>query len=98
MVTQHKQLEAASVPQTTRDNSREPEPKHEQPDIAGAPMEGLFEATQLNTLRARLRGDPNKKSSRRKLEADLVSQGLISIEEAEEMLLLLALSPLSVCW
>lgn len=49
-------------------------------------MEGLFEATQLNTLRARLRGDPNKKSSRRKLESDLISQGIITLEEAEEML------------
>jgi hypothetical protein len=74
------------VAQTTRDNSREPENKVEHHDIAGAPMEGLFEATQLNTLRARLRGDPNKKSSRRKLEADLISQGIISLDEAEEML------------
>ncbi|ETN46077.1 uncharacterized protein HMPREF1541_00261 [Cyphellophora europaea CBS 101466] len=74
-----------SLAPTTREPSREPEPKAEH-DIAGAPMEGLFEATQLNTLRARLRGDPNKRSSRRKVESDLISQGIISIEEAEEML------------
>lgn len=78
--------EAVSVPQTTRENSREAEPKTEHHDIAGAPMEGLFEATQLSTLRARLRGDPNKKSSRRRVEADLLSQGVITLEEAEEML------------
>jgi hypothetical protein len=74
-----------SVAQTTRENSREPPPQVEQ-DIAGAPMEGLYEATQLNTLRARLKhGDPTTKSSRRKLESDLVAQGHISLEEAEEM-------------
>lgn len=82
---QHKIPE--SVAQTTRDNSREPEPKAEQ-DIAGAPMEGLFEATQLNTLRARLKGDSNKRSSRRRVESDLISQGVITLEEAEEMLAL----------
>jgi hypothetical protein len=72
---------------TTREPSREPEPKAEH-DIASAPMEGLFEATQLNTLRARLKGDPNKRSSRRKVEADLISQGILTLEEAEEMLAL----------
>lgn len=77
-----------SVAQTTRENSRDPEPKPEQHDLAGAPMEGLFEATQLNTLRARLRGDPNKRSSRRRVESDLISQGIITLEEAEEMLAL----------
>ena len=74
-----------SVTQTTRENSRDPAPVAEQHDIAGAPMEGLFEATQLNTLRARLKPDPTAKSSRRKMESDLLSQGLITIEEAEEM-------------
>jgi hypothetical protein len=74
-----------SIAPTTREHSREPEPKAEH-NIAGAPMEGLFEATQLNTLRARLRGDPNKRSSRRKVEADLISQGILSVEEAQEML------------
>lgn len=74
-----------SIAPTTREHSREPEPKVEH-NIAGAPMEGLFEATQLSTLRARLRGDPNKRSSRRKVESDLISQGILSIEEAQEML------------
>ena len=77
-----------SIAQTTRENSREP-PQPIEHDIAGAPMEGLYEATQLNTLRARLKhGDPNKRSSKRKMESDLVSQGLISVEEAEELLTL----------
>ena len=74
-----------SVAQTTRENSREPPPQVEQ-DIAGAPMEGLFEATQLNTLRARLKNsDPTTKNAKRRIESDLVSQGLITEEEAEDM-------------
>ena len=77
-----------SVAQTTRENSREPPPQVEQ-GIAGAPMEGLFEATQLNTLRARLKhGDPTAKNAKRRIESDLVSQGLISLEEAEQLFLL----------
>lgn len=81
-----------SIAPTTRDHSREPEPKAEH-DIAGAPMEGLFEATQLNTLRARLRGDPNKRSSRRKVDSDLISQGILTLEEADEMLNLYVIHP-----
>ena len=74
-----------SVAQTTRENSREP-PLQLEVDIAGAPMEGLFEATQLNTLRARLKhGGPTAKNARRRMESDLVSLGLITLEEAEEM-------------
>src|ERR1700754_1486837 len=82
-----------SVAQTTRENSRDPQPVPEQHDIAGAPMEGLYEATQLNTLRARLKGDPTARSSRRRMESDLISQGLITLEEAEEMLQLYVRSP-----
>ena len=74
-----------SVAQTTRENSRDPPPQVEQ-DIAGAPMEGLYEATQLNTLRARLKhGGPTAKNARRRMESDLVSQVLITLEEAEDM-------------
>ena len=83
--TRHQGHIPESVAQTTRENSREPPPVPEQHDIAGAPMEGLYEATQLNTLRARLKGDPTTRSSRRKMESDLISQGLITLEEAEEM-------------
>lgn len=74
-----------SVAQTTRENSREAPPIPEQHDIAGAPMEGLYEATQLNTLRARLKGDPTARSSRRKMESDLISQSLINQEDADEL-------------
>ncbi|RMZ90896.1 hypothetical protein DV736_g1861, partial [Chaetothyriales sp. CBS 134916] len=74
-----------SVAQTTRENSREPAQQVDQ-DLAGAPMEGLYEATQLNILRARLKhGDPTTKNGRRRIESDLISQGLITLEEAEDM-------------
>ena len=74
-----------SVAQTTRENSREPPPIPEQHDIAGAPMEGLFEATQLSTLRARLKGESTARSSRRRMESDLLSQGVITPEDADEL-------------
>ena len=76
-----------SIAQTTRENSREPHQVPVEHDIAGAPMEGLFEATQLSTLRARLKhGDPARRSSKKRMETDLISQGVITLEEAEEML------------
>lgn len=71
--------------QTTRENSREPnaEDAHE---MAPAPMGSLFEVTQLNTLRSRLKyGDPARRNSRKNMEHDLISMGVITAEEAEDM-------------
>jgi len=71
--------------QTTRENSREP-PEDEK-NIAPAPMGSLYEATQLNSLRSRLRrGNPRKRNAKRRMEADMISQNLLSIEDAEELL------------
>lgn len=82
-----------SIAQNTRENSREPIPETEH-DIGTAPMGSLFEVTQLNTLRSRLKhGDPGRRSSKRKLEADLIAQGIITVEEAEEMFTLFVLFP-----
>ncbi|KIW95565.1 uncharacterized protein Z519_04150 [Cladophialophora bantiana CBS 173.52] len=77
---------AESNAQTTRENSREPnqEDAHE---VAPAPMGSLYEVTQLNTLRSRLKyGDPARRNSKKNMENDLISMGAISVEEAEEML------------
>ncbi|KIX02426.1 uncharacterized protein Z518_08367 [Rhinocladiella mackenziei CBS 650.93] len=70
--------------QTTRENSREPqEDAHE---VATAPMGSLYEVTQLNTLRSRLKyGDPARRHSRKHMENDMISLGVITIEEAEDM-------------
>lgn len=77
-----------SVSQTTRENSREPLPEGEH-EMAPAPMGSLYEVTQLNSLRSRLKhGDPARRNSKTLMEADLISQGVITLEEAEEMLTL----------
>ncbi|KAK4944127.1 hypothetical protein LTR10_016460 [Elasticomyces elasticus] len=77
---------------TTRENSREttpnPESKSAQYDIAGAPMEGLYEATHLSALRSRTGGPPTERRLRKNIESDLIAQGVISIDEAERMLTL----------
>ncbi|OAL32569.1 hypothetical protein AYO20_07879 [Fonsecaea nubica] len=78
-------IPADSNAQTTRENSREPnqEDAHE---VAPAPMGSLYEVTQLNTLRSRLKyGDPARRNSKKNMENDLISMGVISVEEAEEM-------------
>lgn len=70
---------------TTRENSREP--PEEEKDIAPAPMGSLYEVTQLNSLRSRLRQNhPRRRNNKRRMETDLVSENLISEDEAEEML------------
>ncbi|KIY01032.1 uncharacterized protein Z520_03698 [Fonsecaea multimorphosa CBS 102226] len=78
-------IPAESNAQTTRENSREPNQEDAQ-EVAPAPMGSLYEVTQLNTLRSRLKyGDPARRNSKKNMENDLVSMGVISVEEAEEM-------------
>ncbi|KAI1621017.1 hypothetical protein EDD37DRAFT_142069 [Exophiala viscosa] len=83
---------ALNTTKTTRENSRETSPNLEsrsaQYDIAGAPMEGLYEATHLSALRSRTGGPPTERRLRKNIESDLIAQGIISIEEAERMLTL----------
>lgn len=82
---QPQKLQPASEFQTTRENSREP-PEDEK-NIAPAPMGSLFEATQLNSLRTRLRrANPRKRNAKRRMEADMVAQSLLSKADAEELL------------
>jgi hypothetical protein len=77
---------AQSNAQTTRENSREPKDQDDAHEVAPAPMGSLYEVTQLNTLRSRLKyGDPARRNSKKNMENDLVSLGIISAEEAEEM-------------
>lgn len=85
---------AKSTRDNSRENSREPESKPGQYDIAGAPMEGLYEATHLSALRSRsAAGRPTHRRSRKNIESDLISQGVITVEEAERMLTLWVTSP-----
>jgi hypothetical protein len=74
--------------QTTRENSRDPNPEGQgEHEMAPAPMGSLYEVTQLNTLRSRLKyGDPARRNSKKNMEADLVALGILTVAEAEEML------------
>jgi len=79
------QKQPASEFQTTRESSREP--AEDVKDMAPAPMGSLYEATQLDNLRTRLRRvNPRKRNAKRRMEADLVSQNLLSVADAEELL------------
>ena len=81
------QPQPASEFQTTRENSREP--AEDEKDMAPAPMGSLYEATQLNSLRTRLRRvNPRKRNAKRRMEADMISQNLLSIADGEELLAL----------
>jgi hypothetical protein len=80
--------EPTSQSQTTRENSREPGTAGDDLEMAPAPMGSLYEVTQLNTLRSRLKyGDPARRNSKKNLnmEQDLVSLGLITLAEAEDL-------------
>ncbi len=83
--------EPTSQSQTTRENSREPGTvgdENPSSEMAPAPMGSLYEVTQLNTLRSRLKyGDPARRNSKKNLnmEQDLVSLGLITLAEAEDL-------------
>lgn len=82
----------ASEFQTTRENSREP--AEEEKEMAPAPMGSLYEATQLTSLRTRLRRvHPRKRHAKRRMDADMVSQNLLSVTDAEELLNLYVVVP-----
>jgi len=82
---QARKLQPASEFQTTRENSRDP--ADDEKNIAPAPMGSLYEATQLNSLRTRLRRvNPRKRNAKRRMEEDMVSQNLLSIADADELL------------
>ncbi|KIV90134.1 hypothetical protein PV10_07475 [Exophiala mesophila] len=85
--------EPPTAAQTTRENSLNPNPNGDGPqfehEMAPAPMGSLYEVTQLNTLRSRLKhGDVTRRNSRKNVETDLVSQGVLSLVEAEELFVL----------
>ncbi|KIW20050.1 hypothetical protein PV08_00625 [Exophiala spinifera] len=85
--------EPPSHSQTTRENSREPpgtvDPENASSEMAPAPMGSLYEVTQLTSLRSRLlkHGAPaGRRNSRKKMDHhDMVSLGVLSVDEAEAM-------------
>lgn len=72
----------------TRENSRDP-PVDEERGMAPAPMGSLYEVTQLRDLKSRLPVSHSRRThGRRQMETDIISQGVISAEDAEELLAL----------
>jgi hypothetical protein len=60
-------------------------------DVSPGPMNSLIEATQLNGLRSQLRSVKQRKTGgMRRMISDLISEKIIPLEEAEEMLELYA--------
>ena len=69
----------------TRGNSEER--VDNETDVSPGPMNSLIEATRLNGLRSQLRSAKQRKTGgMRRMISDLISEKIISFEEAEEML------------
>lgn len=70
--------------QPTRSNSEEPQ--HNQRDVSPDPMNSFIEATQLGGLRSQLRSaKQRRKGGMRRMDHDLVSERVITLQEAEEI-------------
>jgi len=73
--------------QLTRSNSEEPQ--HNERAVSPDPMNSLIGATQLGGLRSQLRSvKQRRKGGMRRMDLDLVSERVITLQEAEEMLVL----------
>ncbi|KAF2094996.1 hypothetical protein NA57DRAFT_9996, partial [Rhizodiscina lignyota] len=69
----------------TRENSQEPhgtEPEADNAPLVAAPMTSLFEVTKLRNLRSNLNGHTHG-PDQATLQEDFISQGKVSVEEAE---------------
>lgn len=91
MYSQPTVVEAHQPAQETRQHSEEPTADKEtrERNVSPDPMKSLIEVTRLNGLRSQLRSSKlRKKGGMRRMDSDLVSEKVISFEEAEEMLAL----------
>ncbi|KAJ5627302.1 hypothetical protein N7528_004729 [Penicillium herquei] len=83
-------VEPMHSPRPTRHNSQEPAPittSKDNGDLSPGPMGSLIEVTRLNGLRSELRsGKQRRKGGMRRMNSDLISEKILSPEEAEEML------------
>ncbi|KAI3396485.1 hypothetical protein diail_12105 [Diaporthe ilicicola] len=91
MYSQPAVVEAHQPRQETRQHSEEAAAEKEtrERNVSPDPMKSLIEATRLNGLRSQLRsGKLRRKGGMRRMDSDLVSEKLVSFEEAEEILAL----------
>ena len=76
-------------PRSTRHNSEEP--VENERAVSPDPLNSLIEATQLNGLRSQLRSvKQRRKGGMRRMDCDMISEKVITFEEADEMLVLYA--------
>jgi hypothetical protein len=91
MYSQPAVVQAHQPQQETRQHSEEPAADKDtrERNVSPDPMKSLIEATRLNGLRTQLRSSKlRRKGGMRRMDSDLVSERIISLEEAEEMLAL----------
>lgn len=91
MYSQPTVVEAHRPPQETRQHSEEAAADKDtrERNVSPDPMKSLIEVTRLNGLRSQLRsGKLRKKGGMRRMDSDLVSDKVISFDEAEGMLAL----------
>lgn len=83
-------VEPSQSPRPTRQNSQEPGPSNnrtQERDMSPGPMGSLIEATRLDGLCSQLRSSKQRrKGGMRRMDSDLISEKILSYEQAEEML------------
>lgn len=90
-------VEPVQSPRSTRQNSQEPMPKRGDRDVSPGPMRSLIEATRLDGLFSQLRsGRQRRKGGMRRMDTDLISEKVITYEQAEELFEMYALYCLSL--
>jgi hypothetical protein len=87
-------VEHVQSPRSTRQNSQEPTPAAVETkrngdgerEVSPGPMRSLIEATRLNSLCSQLRSvKQRKKGGMRRMDSDLISEKIITNEQAEQM-------------
>ncbi|KIV78179.1 hypothetical protein PV11_09922 [Exophiala sideris] len=80
-------VEPIHPPRPTRQNSEEPQ--NERYNVSSEPMNSLIEATNLKGLRSELRSaKQRRKGGMRRMDSDLISEKIITLEEGESLLTL----------
>lgn len=89
LYAQREIVRPSQSPRQTRQNSPDPTrtERNNERDLSPGPMDSLIEATRLSGLRSQLRSaKQRRKGGMRRMYSDLISEAILSYEEAEEML------------
>lgn len=89
LYAQREIVQPSQSPRQTRQNSPEPTrvDNGDERDLSPGPMGSLIEATRLSGLRSQLRSaKQRRKGGMRRMYSDLISESILSEDEAEKML------------